>query len=323
MEYVRCVLCDSDSGKPLYKAPSAVLCLNRKIFNVVKCSNCGLLYLNPRIPEHEIAKFYGDHYYKKDRFWLKSLLEDDIPLRWLQRAKRIEVYERKSRILDIGCGGGKFLRSLSRKNWEIHGTEISETAARNAASISGANVFVGKLKKARFKKNYFDVITLWHTFEHIPNPLEILEEIYRILKKDGLLVIAVPNIESFQSKIAKEKWYHLDVPYHYNHYSPETLRKIIEKANFKVFKVNHFVLKNFYGFIQSLLNLMGFEKNFIKNVLLAKDIERSSKGKLGDKAQLSLSLIVLPFVIILSVLVSFLESILKKGGTIEVYAWKK
>ena len=122
------------------------------------------------------------------------------------------------RVLDVGCGRGVLLQEFRRRGWEVQGTELSESAASYARQTLKIPVEIGDLEAIGFPPNYFDAITLWHVLEHVADPRALLAEIRRILKPDGVLLVAVPNFGSLEARVSKDKWFHLDVPRHVTHF---------------------------------------------------------------------------------------------------------
>jgi SAM-dependent methyltransferase len=133
--------------------------------------------------------------------------------------------------LDIGCGDGAFLQSLKSRGWDVYGTETS-AAACAIARTKGISVHEGELASADFPDRFFDVITLWHVLEHIPDPVAELDRIRRMLRDDGSLVIEVPNSDSPTLQFCGGQWYGLDVPRHLQHFSPSTLQHLLDSTGF-------------------------------------------------------------------------------------------
>lgn len=230
MEYVKCNLCNSKDYGQLFSAGDTNL-TKQGMFNVVRCRDCSLVYINPRPIKESMAQFYPDNYYKLESSYL---LEDkQNKKKMIRNCRDIERLKKKGKILDIGCGRGDFLIYMQSRGWETYGIEISEVVWRYAREVQGLNVFYGELLQANFPANYFDAVRLWHVLEHVRNPKEILQEANRILKREGLLIISVPNIGSLEAKIFKEKWYALDLPRHLYHFSIKTLKDILEKTKFQ------------------------------------------------------------------------------------------
>lgn len=139
---------------------------------------------------------------------------------------------KKKKVLDIGAGTGEFLAVCKKNNWKVAGVEPNFSARKEAATKkiklkSDINAFEGKR---------FDVITLWHVLEHIPNLTEYIETLKTLLKKNGRLVIAVPNYKSYDANYYGESWAAYDVPRHLWHFSQEAIHKLFLKYKLKVEK---------------------------------------------------------------------------------------
>lgn len=251
MEHVKCDLCGSDDTSLLFTARD----MNQSkkgLFNVVRCQKCGLVYVNPRPAKKEIGKFYPKTY-----FWGPAAANGDIDKYQYEKMEKIKRIKKVGKILDVGCGAGYFLAVAKENGWGTHGIEVSKIAASYAREKFGIDVFVGELREAGYPDEYFDVVTLWHVLAHLPDPSETLAEVNRVLKKDGLLVLTVPNIGGFQAKIFKEFWFHLDVPRHLYFFELGTLKQMLGKSGFKVLKVGHFSSElEAQGLIYSMLNVL-------------------------------------------------------------------
>ncbi|MGH7229120.1 MAG: class I SAM-dependent methyltransferase [Nitrospiraceae bacterium] len=166
-------------------------------------------------------------------------------LRVFQRARLHAIAARRTgRVLDVGCGDGSFLEALARQGWEVFGTELSESIAATAKKRLGERVRVGAMDEIGFAAASFDLVTFWHVLEHLDDPKLALAEARRLLKADGRVVVAVPNIESLQARMFKEDWFHLDVPRHRWHFSPRTLAAVADRCNLRVESTRHFSLEN-------------------------------------------------------------------------------
>ena len=321
MESVDCDLCGSRCTSLVFTAQDYI---SREYFNVVKCNVCGLVYTNPRPGSDEIDRFYAQHYYGKRNLRFKAPFELVIrQFRW-QRSRKILRLMDPGRILDVGCGRGRMLDEFKRRGWETFGTELSEQATGFAREEFGLNVRAITLEDWGFEDNFFDVITLWHVLEHLPDPQGTLREVSRILKDDGLVVVSTPNFDSFQARVSKEKWFHLDVPRHHYHFSTRTLTQMLESAGFKVWRQHFFSLEyDPFGLMQSLLNRLGGEPNFLYD-LLKSDSGRILKldwaHLLGN---LVMNALLAPLLAIGSLMLSYATSVLRSNGTIELFAVKE
>jgi ubiquinone/menaquinone biosynthesis C-methylase UbiE len=228
----------------------------------------------------------------------------------------MRFHPQAGRILDIGCGRGIMLSQLKQRGWQATGTEISEELAA-ASQKSGITVHVqADLRDCRFEANSFDVITLWHTLEHIANPAETLAEIHRILKPNGVVLIEVPNFDSWQSIIARGQWFHLDVPRHYWHFSKAYLQQELRKHNLEEIHTRTFSLEyGFYGCLQSLLNLFTLKPNFLYS-LLRRRYSVITAQPLFAVWNIAITLLLIPFILPLSVILEGLAVIFFHRGSV-------
>ena len=212
--------------------------LSDEEFNLVKCKNCNLVYINPRPKQDEIGRFYNRNYYNTGSR-IKIYIEKIITRYFnFLRKKLISRYKQAGKILDIGCGAGNFLSSFNPDRWDLFGVEPNKEGYSLSVNKVRGKIYNDNLSNCKLINNYFDVITMWHVFEHLYCPNEQLQEIHRILKNEGMLIIAVPNIKSIGFKLGKAQYFHLDCPRHLFHYSPATLMKMLNKNGFQVLKIN-------------------------------------------------------------------------------------
>lgn len=266
MEFVNCALCGLNETKELFEGKDFMHGLSRE-FNLVQCENCGLVYVNPRPSQKQITGFYPEEYAAHQRYRIKKKHYPrlrKIAKKILRRGTKVKLkFQGEGKILDIGCGSGKFLCNLKEAGWKCYGVEPSEVASKRAREL-GLNVLTGDILSAAYSQDFFDVIVLNHTLEHLPNPNEVLREINRILKPDGLLRIYIPNIQSLAAKIFGRYWFNLDVPRHIYHYTPYTLKKILEKNGFKVRKIKY--LSSTSGILGSIQYLIREKKGGRKDL---------------------------------------------------------
>ena len=141
-----------------------------------------------------------------------------------------------AKLLDVGCGSGKFLMRMKELGWQSEGTEMDPKAVEFAKS-NGLSVRLGELQDQKYPENYFDAIVLNSVVEHVLEPLPFLLECHRILKNEGILVILTPNIKSRIHNIYKDKWFPLDPPRHLHIFLPENLKALIQKSGFGNIKI--------------------------------------------------------------------------------------
>jgi SAM-dependent methyltransferase len=140
----------------------------------------------------------------------------------------------EGRLLDFGCGGGAFLQRMHRLGWRVTGLDISAEAIHHIRRGLGLHALDGTLPYPAFSPGSFDVITMWHSLEHVHNPREVLEQAYFLLAPGGKLLVAVPNIDSLPFRWFGSSWYGLDLPRHLTHFCPHTLGWMLERAGFRV-----------------------------------------------------------------------------------------
>jgi SAM-dependent methyltransferase len=254
LEYIDCDFCGKNKTSLFLEAEYKD---TRERFKIVRCDNCGLIYLNPRPAKEEIARYYPpDSYYSYQDFsnrkfnyreWLKKIslegyynsknIFKKLIARFLVPNFMIVVpKERMGRLLDIGCGSGEFLNQMRNFGWEVYGVEINPESAI-IGNKKGLTIFCGELESADFPDDYFDVVVLSQCLEHVYSPSSYLREIHRIIRPEGTLIIGVPNIECLESKIFEENWHALEVPRHLYFFSVSSLRRYLEKYGFMVEKV--------------------------------------------------------------------------------------
>ncbi len=253
VENIKCDLCGSDEFTLLFFGNDYLFFSPLKL-ELKECKNCGLVGLNPR--PKDISPFYREYHNNKHTNDLFEFLSPS-------RKKKIEKFKKPGKILDIGCGQGGFLNTMKSNGWETYGVELSKDACHYARTTYGLKkIYNCDLLSFDIPENYFDVVTLWHVFEHLSKPQDTLKRISKILKEDGLLLIESPNFHSMQSKIFKNKWFSLDLPRHLYQFSPKILKKYLENAEFKIVKSDYIVNPriNFISFKNSLLRWLGIQK---------------------------------------------------------------
>lgn len=234
--------------------------LNEPIMlTIVRCESCGLHYLNPRPRQDTIGRYYTSAYppylsrgeVRSEVRGLKGLAlreafgaPDRRPVgkdRAIARAalavKRGESFgfgvpwHGRGRLLDFGCGGGKFLRRMRDVGWDVTGIDFSETAVQ-AVRDAGLKALQGTLPHPELSPGSFDVVTMRHALEHVPDPQAVLRAARELLAPGGRLVIQVPNFAGWDVNYFGDAAIALDLPIHLTHFTPQTLRAMVERAGF-------------------------------------------------------------------------------------------
>lgn len=221
------------------------ICNERGNIGVVKCKNCNIIYINPMVREPE-KNYWGDEkkYYEEARLIFKGLAKHHRDSNYLEDLKRIEDIKPKGNFLDIGTNMGFFLRHTRGRGWNVFGIEPSPALSEMARKYFGLNVKTSYLEDAGFENNFFDVVTMTDVFEHIAEPKKILEEVRRLLKKDGILFIKVPNgnynlLKLWMAKMIKKVGDYdiFDSYEHLIHYTQKTLKRMLEECGFKIKRI--------------------------------------------------------------------------------------
>jgi SAM-dependent methyltransferase len=234
---VPCNLCGRSDSEFLFEARDRLHGIPGT-FRYVRCRNCGLVYMNPQIVPEDLARVYpldyGPHHAAdKERRTQQSLKAE------LRRTPFVLSLcagcTEASRVLDVGCGAGAFLHKVrDLTGCAVYGVDNSEAAAAAARTAHGIDVFCGDVLDAPFPDGFFDAVTAWSFLEHVPNPRQVLRRISQLLKSGGHCIVGVPNTASFNARVFRDRWYHLDCPRHLHLFSPETLTKLMQQADLVV-----------------------------------------------------------------------------------------
>lgn len=200
----------------------------------------------PRPDSEQLSQFYQSEkyishtdsrntFFDKIYHWVKNYMLNK-KLNWIAEHKK------EGTILDLGAGTGSFLARAKDRHWEIYGVEPIGTA-RELAFKKGIPLYS---ETKTLQSNFFDVITLWHVLEHVPDLEKQIRELKRLLKDEGLLVIAVPNFKSYDAQKYKENWAAYDVPRHLWHFSRTAVQKVFGHYGFQIIGMKPLIFDAFY-----------------------------------------------------------------------------
>lgn len=215
-------------------------------FRDVRCVRCQMIRLDPRPDKSKMGNYYTPETYARaeDTDGVESEL-----------AKRLNEYNRRlarraadamqtdvkgSRVLDIGCGDGRFLAAMANLGAVVEGLETDPVAAGLARRRTGGVIHEVPLEDATLLAGSFDLVSLLHVLEHVPDPRATLTEAKRLLKPGGTLLLALPNAGSLEAKLFRATWYPLDLPRHYWGFAPRTLTRLVEECGFAEPRLRHF-----------------------------------------------------------------------------------
>jgi 2-polyprenyl-3-methyl-5-hydroxy-6-metoxy-1,4-benzoquinol methylase len=266
-----CYVCGAP-GRPFYEQLPDRLFGVPGQWSLNRCEQpaCGLVWLNPRPVDEDLPRLYENYYTHQHgaavsdplvrlQEWVSGIVlpaalryawgDRGRLTRWLGRllARFGPVREhacsgvfwlearRGGRLLDVGCGSGQFLGRMCDLGWEVAGVEPDPVAARVAARRF--HVTAGTLEQARLPEGHFDVVTMSHVVEHLPDPVTTLRECRRILRPGGRLLLYTPNAASMGSRTFGRHWVAWDPPRHLLVFTPEAVRRTLARAGFEVERV--------------------------------------------------------------------------------------
>lgn len=238
-------------------------------WNLCRCMDCDLVWLNPRPSTEDLHNCYAEYYTHTSRKEAQATFLGRIWKRvertilhgrmgYSQHKRHVESmtghalsrlpllydcaagsvmwleHSERGRLLDVGSGNGAFLNRMRGLGWDVKGVEPDPVAAQVAQEIFGLDVHLGTLEEARFPSCAFDIVTLHHVIEHVSDPIMLMRECKRVLCPGGRIVIITPNVKGLGSRLFESGWYHLDPPRHLLLFSAGALTRCVESAGLQV-----------------------------------------------------------------------------------------
>ena len=240
VHFVSCPACQTDRHERLptpgrWIGPE-VFEPQRELLGLARCSDCGLVFVNPRPGEDLLSKFYGGTTYECHRPDTDAAWQDDKATAILERVRKHVPHAR--RLLDYGCGGGFLLRAAREHGFEAVGLDVG-SEARRACRAQG---FVVAAEPRELEPGSFDAIVLHHVFEHMPDPRAALGCLSDLLTDRGVVFIEVPNVRSLRARLSLP-WLsrklglderHRAFPIHLWYFEPNTLSRLMAECGFEV-----------------------------------------------------------------------------------------
>jgi 2-polyprenyl-3-methyl-5-hydroxy-6-metoxy-1,4-benzoquinol methylase len=223
--------------------------VSNEYFELKKNSKYGFLETTPLPDISKLSKYYETEEYISHTDAKRNLFEKVYHLvREYAIKNKIDLINKeqeKGKLLDVGCGTGDFLFAAKNNGWNVTGIEPNKNA-RKIANKKNTNTIFNTIKLESLPSNSFDVITLWHVLEHLPNLEKQIEVFKKLLKPNGTIIIAVPNYNSFDANYYKEYWAAYDVPRHLWHFSQNSIKNLFEKFQIKLNKTIPMKFDSFY-----------------------------------------------------------------------------
>ena len=237
--------------------------VSQETFELLHDADLDMLITNPQPSLEKLPSYYESVNYISHTDGNKSLFEKmyqivkTIALK--NKLKLINSQSSKGKILDIGAGVGDFLAVAKKHGWETFGTEPSDKA--KAIAIKKGVSFVDNLSE--LENNSFDIITMWHVLEHVPDLENQIAQLKRLLKPSGTILIAVPNFNSFDANYYGKFWAAFDIPIHLWHFSKTAIKKLFAVQNLELVKILPMKFDSFYVSLLSEKYKTG-KMNYIK-----------------------------------------------------------
>lgn len=242
-----CPVCNSSDFS------NSIICkdytVSQESFVIVECNRCNFRFTNPRPRAEELDKFYESEDYISHTNSSKSVV--DVVYKTVRKFAlkgKLKLINKLSKskdkkLLDVGCGAGVFLNYCAENGWQTNGVEPNGKA-RAIAKNDSSSLIVEKLSDVEHTN--FDTITLWHVLEHIPDLNSTIETLKSLLDSKGRLIVAVPNLESWDAWHYDKHWAAYDVPRHLYHFSQGTMVNLMKQHKLKVEAILPMKLDSFY-----------------------------------------------------------------------------
>ncbi len=215
--------------------------LSKEDFHICECLNCGLLYTMPRPSKDKIGEYYkSEEYYshqENKKGFIPKVYEAVKKINLKHKYKLASNGLKVGKVLDVGCGVGDFLHTAEMHGWECTGVEPSEDAKVIAQKRMNGKI-ISSEDLENIPEGFFDLITMWHVLEHVDDLRWQVEQLRRLVKPKGRVVIALPNYKSYDGQYYKELWAAYDVPRHLNHFNKTTLTKIFKASGMELVKID-------------------------------------------------------------------------------------
>jgi SAM-dependent methyltransferase len=231
-----CDGCGQLEAEPVFEGPDRLERLPG-LFKVVRCLNCGLLRQNPRLKWKSLSQYYRRDYISHPR------LVQDQASGWKRLDKRygpwkrlraVEQFQKGGSLLEVGCGTGNFLEEALRSGrWQVTGIEPGPQAARYVQEKLQVRVYNNLFHEVSLPENTFEVVAMWNVLEHMPEPVQAVQSAYKLLKKNGWLVLSIPNLESLEARLFGRYWVGWDLPRHLYFFPQLRLKSILRDSGFR------------------------------------------------------------------------------------------
>jgi SAM-dependent methyltransferase len=244
-----CPACDAADFQILFSASDRLYHTTSEQFQVVECKQCRLMRLSPQPPPGDLERYYPKNYWFTPETSAASRLEEAYRrlvlldhVRFVERALRES--DARGPLLDVGCGGGLFLRMLRDRGFAGLGIDFSLDAARAAWNSNRAPVVIGSLPEAPLPKGSCAAVTMFHVIEHLHDPRSYLVAARELLRPEGRLIVQAPNAGCWQFLLLGASWNGVDVPRHLYNFRPKDLDLLLDSCGFEILRRKFFSLRD-------------------------------------------------------------------------------
>lgn len=282
----KCPWCNSENNHQFLKLKDYFL--TQEEFEIIECENCKLLFTTPCPTPDKIGDYYKSEDYLSHNDEKKGLfakIYNSVKKINIKNKFKIAISRQLSAVslLDIGCGVGDFLLYAKEKGCDITGIEPNDDARKIAEKKLNCKILSPEELQS-IPDNAFDVVTMWHVLEHVADLKTEIHHLQRILRKDGRLILALPNHKSYDAEYYKDKWAAYDVPRHLNHFSQTSIRNIFKETKLQLIDTKPLKWDSFYISMLSE-QYMNKKNSFIKGLLTGWKSNRKAK-KSGEWSSL-------------------------------------
>lgn len=263
-----CPICNNNSFSKVYTCKD--YSTSHEDFTIVNCNGCDFTFTNPRPLDDDLGNYYlSDNYIShtnSKNTLFEKLYQIVRKIAIKQKLKLLNNFSKLKIHLDIGCGTGDFLHACKGVGYKTKGIEPSDIAREQAVMQFGLDVSKNT-DLSQFENEEFETISMWHVLEHLPELDATIKQIKRILLAEGKIIIAVPNLKSWDAHYYKEYWAAWDVPIHLWHFSKNSLQKLFEMHGFTLIKTKPMLFDSFYVSVLSEEYRTG-KKNLVKGFFI-------------------------------------------------------
>ena len=249
VHYTHCPACDSSLINPVLSARDYTV--SGESFSIWQCANCSIRFTQDVPNIDTMGKYYKSENYISHTNTSKGLINrlyQIIRKKTLKRKRKLVskiAGKKQGEILDVGSGTGAFVNEMKQNGWQVMGLEPDAGARKIAKEIFNYGLR-DTPELFHLPENFFDVITLWHVLEHVHDLQNFLNQLKKILKSSGQIIIAVPNYTSLDASVYKEYWAAYDVPRHLYHFSPLAMEFLMKKTGMEIIEQQPMWFDSFY-----------------------------------------------------------------------------